>query len=376
VQGFAPAIAIKYLVRLVHSVTAVASLTQDAAWLDQLPDLAPLAPLSPAFAIAAQNVTTARCMIAGQHFAAIAGYEGMIARLSEPDRAGHEPTLHRYVRLAFVYACAHNLAGLGRKAALELAAELEGDPLHKLNALRVRAGYSLTLGDAARAESYLQKVELLEIQNAPAQFFEGHDALRYLPAYAALDDLANVKRMLDVIDRLAERFPGWVAARDYAEGEYARIRGDHPYALQCFARALERTQAGHHQVWPRAAEQYLSVLVTLGRASEAVVLGREWAQTWERYDLVAAVGVAQAAAEAAIGEHASALQRVEAIIERWTKRGMTGVQLGRACELAALIARNLRDEARYEAYEARCRETYALAASPALLSRQRRLFAQ
>src|SRR5262249_37196990 len=153
-------------------------------------------------------------------------------------------------------------------SALSRAEELSGDPLHKLNALRVQASYYLSQGDALRAESCRQQVELLEIQNAPVQFFEGHDAFRYLPAYAALDDLPNVKRMCDIIDGLARRHPGWVAVRHYAAGEYARIRGDHAAALWSFGEALQHSQPGRDQVWPRAAEQYLYAQVALGRAAD------------------------------------------------------------------------------------------------------------
>ncbi|HKP59034.1 MAG TPA: hypothetical protein VJV78_20070, partial [Polyangiales bacterium] len=359
--------------RLVHSVVAVAASTYDHGLLDALPVLDPLLPLSAALAIAAQNVGAARAMISGRHLASIAIYRRMLARLDEPDLAGHEPTLHRYVRLAFVYACAHNEAGLGFATALRRAEELSGDPLHKLNALRVQVSYYLSQGDALRAESCRQQVELLEIQNAPVQFFEGHDAFRYLPAYAALDDLPNVKRMCDIIEGLAKRHPGWVAVRHYAAGEYARIRGDHGAALWCFGEALQHSEAGRDQVWPRAAEQYLYTLVVLGRAADAEAQGRAWCEAWEQHELVGALGVAQAFCEAATGAHAAALSRLDAILERWTAAGMQGVQVGRAWEIAARIAREAGDIDRFEIYAARCHEAYTPGDTPVLLARYRRL---
>jgi hypothetical protein len=371
---FAPAEAIKFLTRLVHSVIGVAASTYDHDLLDALPVLDPLLPLSAALAIAVQNVSAARAMIAGRHLASVQTYERMLARLDGPDLADHEPTLHRYVRLAFVYACAHNEAGLGIASALERAEELRSDPLHELNALRVQGSYYLSQGDALRAEACRQQVELLEIQNAPLQFFEGHDAFRYLPAYAALDDLPNVKRMCDTIEALAKRHAGWLAVRHYAAGEYARIRGDHAAALCCFGEALQHSAAGRDQVWPRAAEQYLYALVALGRASEAEALGRAWTETWEQHELVGAVGVAQAFCEAAIGAYVAALARLDAIIARWNAAGMRGVQLGRAYELAARIARQAGEGDLFERYAAQCRELYTVFDTPALLARYRRLY--
>jgi hypothetical protein len=370
---FAPLAAIKYLVRLVHSVAALAAAKLDSQLLDALPELTPLEPLSAALAIARQNVDAVRCMISGRHLAALAIYRRMIARLDEPDLAGHEPTLHKYVRLAFVYAMGQCEAGLGLDAALGSAAQLESDPLHELNALRVRINYHLTRGAAAQAETCRRRLELLQIQNAPPQFFEGHEAARYLPGYAAADDLLNVKRVLDTIDTLSVQCPGWLPVRHYAAGEYARIRSDNATALACFAQALEVCEPARHSIWPHAAEQYLYALLAAGRAAEAHAVGAAWTQAWEQHELVGAVGVAFAAVEAALGEHAAALRRLETIIARWTAQGVHGVQLGRAYELAAYSARATQQAARFEAYAARCREEYAHGQTPVFIARSQRL---
>jgi hypothetical protein len=373
-QVFAPSDAIKYLIRLVHSVAALAAAQNDRELLQALPSVEPLLAVSPALSIARQNVEVVDLMLSGRHFAAIALYERIVARLDEPDLAGHEPTLHKYVRLAIMYASAQCEAGLGLESALRSAKVLESDPLHELNALRVRANYYLTRGAAQRAEECRQRLELLQIQNAPAQFFEGYDVFRYLPGYAAADDLANLKRSLDTIEALAKRSAGWVPLRHYVAGEYARVRGDNAAALVCFARAVEGTGPGRHQVWAHAAEQYLYALLALGRAAEAVAIGRAWADAWEREDLVGAVGVAFAAALAELGDHAAALARLEVIIARWKTRGVRGVQLGRAYELAARAARATQQDARFEAYLTGCREEYTYGETATFLAKVQRLF--
>jgi hypothetical protein len=371
---FAPAAAIKHLVRLVHSVAALAAAKLDSQLLDALPELAPLEPVSPALAIARQNVEAVRFMISGRYLAAIAVYRRMIARLDDPDLAGHEPTLHKYVRLAFVYAMGHTEAGLGLDAALESAAQLESDPLHELNALRVRSNYYLTRGAARQAEACRRQLELLQIQNAPPQFFEGHEVARYLPSYAAADDLLNVKRALDTIDNLAVQCPGWLPVRHYAAGEYARIRGDNATALACFARALDLTEPAGHDVWPHAAGQYLVALLAAGRAPEAHAVGAAWTQAWERYELVGSVGVAFAAVEAALGQHEAALARLDVIIARWKAQGIRGVELGRAYELAARSAQATQQAARFDAYAALCGEEYTYGQTPAFITKYQRLY--
>jgi hypothetical protein len=370
---FAPVDALKYLTRLIHNATALAGAQHDSGLLTTLPSLEPLLPLSPALDVARQNVEAVRLMLAGRHLAALERFERMIARLDEPDRAGHDPTLHKYVRLALVYVAGMCAAGLGLESAMGWAKQLEGDPLHELNALRIRATYDLARGAAQAAEECRRRLELLEIQNAPTQFFQGYDVFRYLPSYAAADDLSNVKRALDTTAELAARSPGWVPVRHYAAGEYARIRGDNATALVCFQRALELTGAGRHPVWAHAAEQTLYVLIALGRASEAESYGRAWAEAWELDELIGGVGVAFAAVEAELGRTAVALQRLDSIITRWRDRGLHGVALGRAYELAARYARATGEHARYEAYLEGCREEYTFGGTPALIAKYQRL---
>lgn len=370
---FAPADAIKYLTRLIHNATALAGAQHDSGLLSSLPSLEPLLPLSPALEVARQNVEAARLMLASRHFAALERYERVIARLDEPDLGGHDPTLHKYVRLGLVYVTGMCAAGLGLDSALGWAKQLEADPLQQLNALRVLATYHLARGAAQPAEECRRRLELLEIQNAPTQFFQGYDVFRYLPGYAAADDLSNVKRSLDTTAELAARSPGWVPVRHYAAGEYARIRGDNATALVCFQRVLELTGAGRHPVWPHAAEQTLYMLNALGRASEAESYGRAWAEAWELDELTGGVGVAFAAVEAELGRTAAALQRLDRIIKRWRAHGIHGVALGRAYELAARYARATGDYARYETYLEGCRHEYTFGGTAAFIAKYQRL---
>jgi hypothetical protein len=119
----------------------------------------------------------------------------------------------------------------------------------------------------------------------------------------------------------------------------------------------------------------LYALIALGRAREAEAVGRAWTEAWERDDLVAAVGVAFAAVEAELGNYAAALQRLDAIIARWTARGIHGVQLGRAYELAAITARAAEQEARFEAYASACRDEYTYGQTATFLTKYQRLYA-
>ncbi|MDD9946413.1 MAG: serine/threonine-protein kinase [Myxococcales bacterium] len=366
---FSPTDAIRFLARLYHHTAATAAATFESGLLDGLPSLSPLAVLSPALDIAAQNVAAVRAMVGGENLAAREAYLRMIARMDEPDRAGHDPVLHQYVRLAFVYATAHIEAGMGMASALAWAERMGEDPLHRVNALRVKTNYYLTVGDALRAKECRREAELLRIQNAPVQFFEGVDLFRYFPPAAISDDLMAVQAAQEGIAEVAERFAGWAPAMHYAQGEYARISGDPHRALLAFRKAMELTEPGTHHIWPRAAEQYLFTLVALGRFHEALERGRAWTRTWQEQRLLGSVGVAMAAAEAAAGECAAAMARIEGIIASWRTQGIGGVELGRAYEVAARIAIKKADRARFGEFERLCGAEYLRGQTPSLVGK-------
>jgi hypothetical protein len=67
------------------------------------------------------------------------------------------------------------------------------------------------------------------------------------------------------------------------------------------------------------------------------------------------------------------LDRLDAILARWSAAGIQGVQVGKASELAARIARQAEQIDRFEDYAARCRQAYTAAETPVLLARYRRL---
>jgi hypothetical protein len=64
-------------------------------------------------------------------------------------------------------------------------------------------------------------VELLRIQKNPIQLSEGFYLSRELIAYALSDDLTAVKRTINSIRTMAERYRAWVPTLHYAKGEFA-----------------------------------------------------------------------------------------------------------------------------------------------------------
>ena len=75
--------------------------------------------------------------------------------------------------LAITMAVAQLELAQGLPTAEDWAPTLEADPSYAVTALRLRQQEALMVADAERAEEHRIAAERLQIQNSPAQIFEG-----------------------------------------------------------------------------------------------------------------------------------------------------------------------------------------------------------
>jgi tetratricopeptide (TPR) repeat protein len=354
-RGLHPVLAIEQLAQVVAQAASNYAWAFDYPLWQSLPSLAPLASISPALNIVDKLVKHTGELIGGRYELAIRGFTEILERLAEPDHAGLDGSRYTYARLGVMYALALMQSSIGLRSALAYADEIEVDPLHQVNAWKIRMVFHLYQGDTDQAREYRKRAELLQIQNSPAQFYEGTSLYTEMLAYARYNDLTGVKQTIDSIQRMAESFPGWVPVLHLALGEYQRIRGDYPSAVAEYEQVLSTTEAGKHLCWPHAAGFHLSALLELGRLSEVKALGEERLEIAEKAGQgywANLIRMPLALAEAKLHQYPSAIQRSETAVTQSQALGVTGIYLCLACENRARVAILMRDQDSFQTHAA------------------------
>ncbi len=371
-----PLTALRQLGRLITQLTGSYVATLDVPACRALPNVAPLAALSPAFEVISKLVegTHARMIGVNARFRVV--MREVLERTAQPDRAGLDPSYHHYTRIVVMSGIGIVEAGLGLASSLEWASAIETDPSAQVKAAEIQMLYHLWQGNAREAARCKGRAEVLRIQNNPREWAQGAHLLWQAAAYAACDDLTHTKRALDEIAPFAQRFPGWEAVVCYAQGEYDRLRGDHAAALVHLQRGLSLTDAGEHQAWVHLAGAELRVLLALGRGAQALASGRTYAAAATRAGLAQLESFVQlplALALAEAGEGQQAMQACAAVLASLTAAGTTGLLLGLVHETRALIADTLGDRVTVQDSSADALRIYRAHANPALSAKSERL---
>jgi hypothetical protein len=298
-----------------------------------------------------------------------------IAALDAPGYAGFSPALRDNTRARLISAVGLTDAVLGYSSAWERAQQLEALPDHRVNAWRLRYFIHLFRPDARRAQECRREIELLQLQEGPRQSSEGSMIETELLAFVHCDDLLGLARLKPVVDARAQRFPGWVPWSLIVEAELERMRSRFDRALELYPRALALTVPDKDMAWVHGAALHLDALVQAGRAAEAERLGRVWLPfAFEnRLDAWVLIASALALAEAALGDHESAMLRSTEALHELERRGVLGIYYGLALESAARIAIECGDAEAFKQFFARCWEQYGGGAYPPITARLERM---
>lgn len=368
--------AFTWIAQLITQAIGLAGRTFDVALLREAPSLAPLAPLSPALAVVQQNLDCATELLSGRTDQARRAYLDVIERLERPDGAGLSSTHLRNMRLAVIQAVATIDANAGRPRSCARAVDLDADPLFQLTGLRLRAIYALFRGDRTRAELHRSQVELLRIQNAPPQVFEGTQVFQFLMGYFAIGDLLRVKQCLSEIESNTRDSAAWQPILHYARGAYQFLRGDHHNAQIEFERALAMVRCGEHVLWQWCAGAYVWSLVYQRMHELAAERGAAMLADSRRAGLNAtshALLSPLAAALCALGEHERASGLSDAAIALLREDDGGGVQLGLAYDVRARVALAAGDAGQFRMYADACLEQYREGGLANLVARHERL---
>jgi hypothetical protein len=337
--------AIRGLVHYAVSTIAIGTRTQDSALLEALPGLlAPFAGTSPIVHAIWQNVVaTCEAGCWSQPDLARERWLEVLRRLNEVDGGD----LHRIevIRQAVAYGIASMSAYLGLASATEWAESVEREPRQRVNALYLQRVIALQAGDADQAEAFRRKAEIAALQASTRQMFASSGA--ELPAHVAAHDLAGVKQVSARLLPLAQRWPGWRAYHQCAEGYFELLRGDYAAAQKGFeqARALGDPISARPErnigAWISASAGLIETLNGQAQHERARELGLAVVAFCEERRIQAAAFAvlrALAVAEAKLSDFTSATARLDGVIAKQEALGVKGVYLGVSYEARARVA--------------------------------------
>jgi hypothetical protein len=368
--------AIRELAKVLIQAIGQISTTYDFGLWQTLPSLKPYGALSPTLQVVDNLVQAIGHRIVSRCERACQAYREILERTAQPDRAGLEETHHMYLRFGVMRGVGMMEAAMGLSSALEWAQQIEIDPTHQVNAWRIRMLFYTWQGAASGADECKQRIERLQIENTPTQWFEGSHLGQEVFAYALSDDLTGIKQNLDDIKQVASAFSGWKSTLAYARGEYQRIRGDYHRALEELKGALEQTAPGRNHDWPYIASAYLRTLNALGQYEQTVVEGRRLIEAAKAQSLNFVVNYLQmplAEAEARQGLGAEAVISADAVIASFNGFGTTGLSLGLAYETRAHVGALLKDDEAFERNAKLCAAQYQAGHNRALVAKYQKL---
>lgn len=336
-----PGNAIRQLARVMLEALGLIVLSNDYAFWQRLPSLAPLTALSPALGVVELLVQGLGARMTGRTELALKSYAALLARLAEPDGAGLGASHVLHTRLRVTGSVGIQEAALGLRSCLERARELEPHAMYELNAKQLRMLHHLWQGDFADVERLRREVELLRVQSTERQAFDNQHLMAEAVAHALAEDLTQMKRVVDAVKPFAALYPGWMPVLHFCLGEYQRIRGDHAAALRELDLALASMQAGRHQLWAQATGARVRALLALGRAEEArasaeaalalaAQSGLGYVQNYVRMPLGLALAM--------LGRHTEAASSAQSAIDSFEALGSTGLNLALAYETRARVA--------------------------------------
>jgi hypothetical protein len=373
---FEPLGAIRQLVRASIATAGLAAKNLDYELWASTPSLKPLTALSPAIAAAyrlGEGVaarTTARMENAREH------YKWLVDLTAQPASTGLGETNHRYLRFGVMFGLGTIEAGMGLASSLDWASAIEGEPMHQVNAQLVRLLYYLWQGQVREADRLKEEIELLRIRNSPRQWLEGAHLLGQAAANAASDDLTRIKQTVNDLEGLATRHATWVPVRDYALGEYQRIRGDLPAAAALLGTVLANTQAGRHQIWPNAAGAHVRVLHELGQHEAAREHGIDYLTQAERAGLgymANYIRMPLALVLATLQDFVESTRHADDVIASFQALGTSGLNLVLAYETRARVAISAKNQTDYERFSALCAQHSRGAKSRVLIAKHEKL---
>jgi tetratricopeptide (TPR) repeat protein len=343
---YSPEEAIRLLVHYVAISIAIGSRCQDVLLVRSLPPLLePFAPLSAGVdAILHNSMATREARAYGQPERARSRWREVYERLGKMSPDEVESLV--VIRHAIASGIGAVEAQMGIASAAHWAELLEQDQLQQVHALYLRKVVQLQQGDWEGADRLRRRAELLEISARARQMFTSSLMIE-VAAHALAGDLTGLRQVIDRIEPLAARFPGWVPYHHLARGRFEQIRGNLDAARSEYELALLRATpdpADPSRAVPAFAQAtagLVETLTALGAHQEAYDKGMR------ALELCAEIGLgvsaqelerATALADAKLGNFARAAETIDRVIHEQLEYGISGLNLGASYEARTRVA--------------------------------------
>ena len=248
------------------------------------------------------------------------------------------------------------------------------DPADKVYAAQIEAVAARYRGDRLGAETYRRRAELLALEHRTAGIFS--PLITDLVSHAAVHDVTGVKSVRERLHQLATELPGWVAWRDLSDVYYHRLRAEPDLALAGVTALRDAWNQGRVPFSPycTAVAAEVEMLVDRGQAALAKERGELVLAECRQRHLGAKhreISCSLALADAALGNHTVARERVEAAIAEQQALGARRLPWGITHEYLARLAIYAGDKPAFERARRAVAEAYG-ADGPSLLSRRYR----
>lgn len=343
---YRPDEAIRLLVHYVAISIAIGSRCQDVVLVRSLPSLLePFAPLSAGVdAILHNAMATREARAFAQPERARRRWLDVYERLGQmkPD----EVESLAVIRHAIASGIGSVEAQMGIASAAHWAELLEQDQLQQVHALYLRKVVALQQGDWEGADRFRRRAELLEISARARQMFTSSLMIE-VAAHALAGDLTGLRQVIDRIEPLAARFPGWVPYHRLAVGRFEQIRGNLEAARAEYELALrsatpDRGDASRAvPAFASASAGLVETLVALGEHERAYEIGTGALHRCAELGVVVTaheLARATAVADAKRGNFARAAEAMERVIHEQLELGISGLNLGASYEARARVA--------------------------------------
>jgi Protein kinase domain/AAA ATPase domain len=374
-RGLEPRVAIAVLGRTVSDCVGFAAPRFDLEMLRNVPSLAPFAPVSASLATVQQLLEGARARLTGRTELAGRIYRAVLERLDGPDHGGLQETQRGALQALLMNSLGMFEASMGLESSLEWASKVEAFPMFRVQAFSIRFMHELWQGRVLEASRLSKKLDVLRIESGTRQVLEHAQLLGEVTAYAAMEDMTRLRRVVDQLAVIAAEHPGWRPVHAFGFAAYERLRGELAGAEAQLRETLQTIHAGDHQIWAQLAGLHVATLVDLGRLDEAVAAGTLHVTDarkagLEFHEVYVQMPLAVAQAQLGFGE---ASANADAVVDRMRALSVTGVNLALAYETRARVAIDLHDQVAFDLFSTLCNDEIADTANPALSARSQRL---
>jgi tetratricopeptide (TPR) repeat protein/tRNA A-37 threonylcarbamoyl transferase component Bud32 len=263
--------------------------------------------------------------------------------------------------------------------ALAVAEQMEalGVRIWAMNADQIRLLHHALRGESAQIRHYRERVELYAVQGSTSWQNEVFWPVLLLTCDALAGDTIGVRRLSEQLARRSREVPGLKLYADAAHAIYLSMRGSLREAIAEFERIIPELVPRKRVAWHTVRALYADALTRAGRPGRAKeVVSEVLAQAIPGEDAIVVRFLEPlrqlALAEAALGNHARAVQILDDVLVRYEGQD-NHLLLGLLHKARAVVAHKQGDRARTEQELALMEKQFRATQNPAAIAQWERL---